>query len=176
MDVTRVCCRCCCGSSWVPVCLCANDICKRHWFAMLNCFQTLNNNKINYVGPRFGTWLILTVSQLLKSLTHSWSTEDLKQYKKEKSDTHSLIYSWIWSKSESCSQCLIESNMRVIINQVHYPRLRLYTFFTFCQNIQVIKVKKGNVDLHSFSPYLKVDHFEELGNTTGTTFTAAARK
>ena len=67
-----------------PVCLCANEICNRRWLAMLDCFQTLNNNKINYVCPRIGTLLILTVSQLAKPLTYSWLTENVKRYKKRK--------------------------------------------------------------------------------------------
>ena len=89
MDIARLNCCCCCGSSWVPSCLCANDICNRLSFAMFDCFQTSNNNKINYVGPRIGTWLILTVSPLEKPFTYSWLTENVKRCNKEESDTHS---------------------------------------------------------------------------------------
>ena len=40
-------------------------------FNLFNCCQTLNKNKINYVCPRIGTLLILTVSQLAKPLTYT---------------------------------------------------------------------------------------------------------
>ena len=73
----------------------------------------------------------------------------MKFKKKEKSDTHSSIYFWIWLKSKSCSPCLIDSNM---------------------SQKNSIKIKKGNDDLHSFiliAKYITLKEITAIYNTTG---------
>ena len=54
------------------------------WFAMFDCFQTLNKNKINSALVKELECDMLTVSQNTKPLTYSWSTENVKEYKKER--------------------------------------------------------------------------------------------
>ena len=129
-----------------PFCLCANDKRKRRWLAMLDCFQTLNNNKINYVCPRIGTWLILTVSQLIKPLIYSWLTENVKRYKKGKEWYSFLNARLNLMQVQELFTMFIDSKMRVRYIIPDWD----CTYLMTARQKNSIKIKKGNDDTHSF--------------------------